>query len=91
MGNLEQYPGTITGLVIRAFRAPVLNPFKNFQTLFYNRMGWAAFDIRYKPYATRVMLILFAIKTSRDTLVSPFFILAHDGSFNIVKLLDSAF
>jgi hypothetical protein len=45
-------------------------------------MGRAAFNVRYKSYSTGIMLFLFAIKTSWGTLVSPFFIFAHDGSFN---------
>jgi hypothetical protein len=80
MRNLKQHSGTVAGLIISALRAPVFHPFKNFQALFQNSMGRAALDIRDKAYSTGIMLIFFSVKTLGETLVSPLFILAHDGS-----------
>jgi hypothetical protein len=69
----------------------VFHPLKDFQALLQDSMGRTAFDIRYKPYSAGIMLILFAIKTSGSALVYPFFILAHDDSFDIVNLSAETF
>jgi hypothetical protein len=63
----------------------VFHPFKDFQTLFQDSMGRTAFNIRHEPYSAGIMLILSAIKTSGSTMAYPFFILAHDGSFDTVN------
>ncbi|GHV74658.1 hypothetical protein AGMMS49940_19600 [Spirochaetia bacterium] len=47
MGNLQKHPGTVAGLIVRTFRAPVLHPFQNLKAPLQNTMAGAALYVRY--------------------------------------------
>jgi hypothetical protein len=61
VGNLHKHAGTVPGLVVRAFRAPVLHPFQDLKAPFHDVMGRAALNIGHKTDAARIMLIFLSI------------------------------
>jgi hypothetical protein len=69
MGYLQQHARPVTGLVIRAFRAPVFHTFQNLKPTFQYLVRSPSLNIRDKPDAARVMLISRPIQPLRGTLL----------------------
>jgi hypothetical protein len=63
VGYLQKHTGTVTGLIVRTFRAPVFHPFQDFKAPLQNIMGYTAFYVRHEADAAGIMLILFPIQT----------------------------
>jgi hypothetical protein len=91
MGNVEQHAGTIAGLIVRAFRAPVFHPFKNLKAPAQNAVGPAALYIRYKTDTAGIMFIFRPVHGEilliEAALVSPLLTIAHKNSLLFTKLL----
>jgi hypothetical protein len=61
MGYAQEHTRPVAGFIVRAFRAPVLHPLQHLKSPFQNLMRRPALDIRYKPYAARIMFIFLSV------------------------------
>jgi hypothetical protein len=79
VGYLQKHPGTVAGLIVRTFRAPVFHPFQDLKAPLQNSMAGTALNIRYKTDAAGIMLIFFPIQTH----VAP--VLKKSNSYKLTK------